>query len=114
MGDGVKRFHSSLRCASALALIATLAGCAGPTDADVAADFTRLHPGCTLLRTVGGTDSNDRWSLASNELLIDIDFKCQDETSSDSFVYRKDDHGAWKLAKSAQMLATVAEVVKPG
>jgi len=33
---------------------ASILGCSGPTDAQVAADFARVHSGCTLTRAVGG------------------------------------------------------------
>ena len=80
-----------------IACVTLLAGCAGPSEEKIAADFATRHPGCTLDSTEGGTNSNDLWEVAPQETWIELRYQCNGSSNVDFFWYRKDPEGSWSL-----------------
>ena len=54
MTRSLSELHHSLRKVALGSCVAAIPGCSGPTDAQVAADFARENPSCTLEKTEGG------------------------------------------------------------
>ena len=74
---------------------ASILGCSGPTDAQVAADFAKLHSGCKLTRAVGGESEG-------GALWVDVWGNCTgvDQRLRDVFRYVEKD-GEWIVDSSS-------------
>jgi hypothetical protein len=74
---------------------ASILGCSGPTDAQVAADFAKLHSGCTLTRAVGGESEG-------GALWVDVWGNCtgDDQRFKDVFRY-VEKNGEWIVVSSS-------------
>lgn len=75
----------------------SLAGCSGPSDAVVAADFSRLFSGCSLETVEGGTDTYGRWRLKPEEVWIEVWGNCPGGKIWDTLQYQRGGDGKWQL-----------------
>lgn len=94
---GRKRKSGSFLLSVAMFFSLSLSGCSGPSDAMVAADFSRLYPGCALEKLEGGTDSYDRWRFEPEEVWVKVWADCPGGKTWGMLRYQRGGDGKWQL-----------------